>query len=48
MKKIMEIKKAIKVLELHQRWRKGEPLKMQEPKLISASIDAVLTIYNFK
>lgn len=38
----MELKKAIKILSLHNRWRKGEPLKMQEPELIGDSIDVIL------
>ena len=39
----MKLKTAIKTLELHNRWRRGdEKIKMIDPKKIGEAIDLVL------
>lgn len=38
----MDIKKAIKNLENHNKWRKGKCNKMIAPKILSDSIDLII------
>lgn len=39
----MTLKQAIKILERHNKWRKGANIKMIEPKLISEAIDLIIS-----
>ena len=38
----MTIKKAIEILEIHQRWRKGSEIPMREPYEITEAIDTLI------
>jgi len=38
----MELKKAIKILSLHNEWRRGADTKLEDPFIIGKSIDVVL------
>ena len=39
----MKLKKAIKILELHNKWRRGNNrIKMTEPKLLGEAIDVIV------
>lgn len=44
----MQLSEAIKVLEEHNKWRKGGKTEMQTPKLIGEAIDVVVTDYHVK
>ena len=38
----MKLKTAIKILEDHNKWRRGAEIKMQEPKDIGIAIETVI------
>ena len=38
----MKLKTAIKILEDHNKWRRGAETQMQEPKTIGIAIDTVI------
>ena len=44
----MKISKAIKILDHHNRWRRGNDnrLKMDDPKQLGIAIDTILEDYN--
>lgn len=41
----MKLKEAIEVLELHNRWRRGEEVEMTTPTLLGEAIDVVVEDY---
>ena len=42
----MKLKEAIGILEIHNRWRRGEDLEpMQNPKDIGVAIDVVIEYF---
>lgn len=44
----MKLKKAIKTLKKHQKWRLGAETKPTEPKRLTAAIDLVLYAVNLQ
>jgi len=42
----MTIKQAIKILEKHNLWRRGEEVKMLAPEQIGKAIDVLLVVAN--
>jgi hypothetical protein len=43
----MEIKEAIKILELHNKWRRGEEdIEMTDPLALGEAIDVVVNYFN--
>jgi hypothetical protein len=43
----MKLKKAIKILEQHNEWRKGsETIPMTEPKKLTKAIETILAYLN--
>ena len=38
----MTIEEAIELIELHQKWRRGAEIEMQNPKQIGIAIDILL------
>ena len=41
----MKIEKAVKVLELHNKWRRGAEIEMQSPKTLSEAINTVVSYF---
>ena len=39
----MKLKRAIKILEDHNKWRRGAEIEMQEPKVIGIALDTVIS-----
>lgn len=39
----MTLKQAIRILERHNKWRKGDKIKMIEPQLITEAIDLIIS-----
>lgn len=40
---VMTIKEAIAILELHNEWRRGANIPLQNPTLLGTAIDIILT-----
>lgn len=40
---VMTLKEAMKILELHNEWRRGADIPLQSPELIGIAIDTILT-----
>lgn len=38
----MKLKEAIKILDIHNRWRRGADIKMQNPTRLGKAIDIIL------
>ena len=38
----MTIKKAIEILETHNKWRKGADIEPTQPKLLTEAIDVII------
>jgi len=38
----MKLQEALSILEVHQRWRLGAEIQMEEPKVLSKALDVIL------
>jgi hypothetical protein len=44
----MDIQEAVKLLEQHNKWRRGADIKMVDPKMLGEAIDLIVNKYKTK